>query len=1156
MVQRQMEERVDGTEKEILSLKEMMLEMKKAVERLADEMKESQSYKKKKEESGTTSDGSVMKPKGKVDETELITETNGTVIDRSKYKKLRCRCFWEKIQSHGCTGQSIFLRSIICLKLRRDSGQKSLGARLIRIQQDGSYNDYVKKFVTYSAPLPYMAESVLVDAFVTGLEPSLQAEVISRHPQTLEECMKEAQLVNDRNLALKLTKMELRMTEWDERGSSKGKKTGENEKVMPRKTDFQMKQITIPIKGHFKKGEPPVKRLSDAKFRARLDRELCFRCNDKYTPGHRCKTKEKRELMFFIMNEEEETEEVHSKDETTERTMELKNLELTEDTEIELTTMTSLTSKGTMKLKGWVRHKEIVVLIDSGATHNFIHQALAEELQMRLEQNTQFGYTIGNGTRCKGKGVCRRVELKLKEITIIADFLAVELGTVDAVLGMQWLDTTGTMRIHWPSLTMIFWNEGRQIVLKGDPSLIKAECSLKTLEKTWQDDDQGFLLEWTNMEMSAEEDYETDKEMKGDETDIPMIRFLLQQYADIFATPKGLPPKREIDHRILTMPDQRPINVRPYKYGHVQKEEIENLVAEMLQDGIIRPSHSPYSSPVLLVKEKDGGWRFCVDYRKLNQATVSDKFPIPVIEELLDELHGAAVFSKLDLKSGYHQIRMKEEDIEKTAFRTHEGHYEFLVMPFGLTNASATFQSLMNQVFKPFLRRCVLVFSYDILVYSNDISEHEKHLGMVFALLRDNQLYANQKKCVFAHSKIQYLGHHISKKGVEADEEKIKSMVSWPRPSDVSELRGFLGLTGYYRRFVKGYSDIATPLTKLLQKNAFKWEEEAETAFVKLKVAMTTIPVLALPDWTLPFTIETDASGSGLGAVLSQRGHPIAFFSQKLSQRAQTKSIYERELMVVVLSVQKWRHYLLGRKFAIMSDQKALKFLLEQREVQPQFQKWLTKLLGYDFEILYQPGLLNKAADALSRVDTRVELNEMTTSGIVDMNTVSEEVENDEELQQIIEKLKKEPEVGGKFEWKNGFLRTYKRMSGELHWQGMKNDVKKYVEQCEICQRNKYEATKPAGVLQPLPIPDKILEDWTMDFIEGLPKAGGINVIMVVVDRLTKYAYFITLKHPFSAKQVAITFIDKVVRRHGIPKSIISDRDKIFLSETSAHNFH
>ncbi|TYK15071.1 Ty3/gypsy retrotransposon protein [Cucumis melo var. makuwa] len=1219
MAQRQMEERLEGTEKEVLSLKEMMLEMKKSMDRLADELRD-QSYKKK-EESGT-SDGSIMKMKGKMEETDVTGEIHTHQIDRSKYKKLEMPMFLgENPESWVYRAEHFFeinnlpeaekvkvavvsfgqdevdwyrwshnrrkVESWEDLKTRmfeffRDTGQKSLGARLIRIQQEGSYSDYVKKFVNYSAPLPHMAESVLRDAFLTGLEPALQAEVMSRHPQTLEDCMMAAQLVNDRNLALKLAQAEMGIIE-PKRSESVGNKVQwNNEKGMLRKNEFQMKQITIPLKGSYQKGEPPVKRLSDAEFRARLDKGLCFRCNEKYSHGHRCKIKEKRELMLFILNEEESTEEGEGSEAPNTEPVEINQLGEPEETMIEYRAITSLTTKGTMKLRGIVKGKEVIVLIDSGATHNFIHHELVKERKIPINRNTQFGITIGDGTSCKGEGICSKVEIQLEGLRVVTDLLVVGLGTIDVVLGMQWLDTTGTMKIHWPSLTMVFWKEGNKVVLKGDPALIRAECSLKTLEKTWEAEDQGFLLDWQRYEIENEDADCKNTSHTGDEEGLPMIQFLLHQYSDVFESPTTLPPKRSIDHRILTLPGQKPINVRPYKYGHQQKEEIEKLVMEMLQTGIIRPSHSPFSSPVLLVKKKDGGWRFCVDYRKLNTITIADKFPIPVIEELLDELHGATVFSKLDLKSGYHQIRMREEDIEKTAFRTHEGHYEFVVMPFGLTNAPATFQALMNQVFKPFLRRCVLVFFDDILVYSSDITEHEKHLGMVFATLRDNQLYANRKKCVFAHSQIHYLGHVISKHGVEADQDKVKSMLQWPKPKDVTGLRGFLGLTGYYRRFVKGYGEIAAPLTKLLQKNAFKWDENATLAFENLKSAMSTIPVLALPDWSLPFMIETDASGSGLGAVLSQNSHPIAFFSQKLSTRAQAKSIYERELMAVVLSVQKWRHYLLGRRFTIMSDQKALKFLLEQREVQPQFQKWLTKLLGYDFEILYQPGLQNKAADALSRMDHSIELKALSTTGIVDMAVVTKEIEKDEELQLLIQQLQNNPALEGNYSLTNGtlmykgrvvlsksssiipsllhtfhdsilgghsgFLRTYKRMSGELFWKGMKEDIKKYVEQCEICQRNKSEATKPAGVLQPLPIPDRILEDWTMDFIEGLPKAGGMNVIMVVVDRLSKYAYFVTMKHPFSAKQVAMEFIDKIVRRHGIPKSIISDRDKIFVS--------
>nr|KYP32146.1 Retrovirus-related Pol polyprotein from transposon 17.6 [Cajanus cajan] len=345
---------------------------------------------------------------------------------------------------------------------------------------------------------------------------------------------------------------------------------------------------------------------------------------------------------------------------------------------------------------------------------------------------------------------------------------------------------------------------------------------------------------------------------------------------------------------------------------------------------MVRPSVSPWGAPVLLVKKKDGGAHLCVDYWQLNKFTIKNKYPLSRIDDLMDQLRGASIFSKIDLRFGYHHIRVKESDIPKTAFRTRYDHYEYVVMPFDVTNAPAVFMDYMNRIFRPFLDRFVVVFVDDILVYSRSLEDHHEHLRSILEVLRERQLYVKLSKCEFWLSEVRFMGHVISVDGIAINPAKVEAMIQWERPRTATKIRSFVWLAGYYRRFIEGFSRIVMPLTQLTRKDQpFVWTDACEQIFQELKRWLTTFPVLVLPDTGQHFDVFCDASHQGLGCVLMQGGRVAAYASRQLKTHERNYPTHDLELATVMFSLKSWRHYLNGVKFNVFSDHKSLKYLFD-----------------------------------------------------------------------------------------------------------------------------------------------------------------------------------------------------------------------------------
>ncbi|KAL0553926.1 hypothetical protein IC582_007830 [Cucumis melo] len=640
-------------------------------------------------------------------------------------------------------------------------------------------------------------------------------------------------------------------------------------------------------------------------------------------------------------------------------------------------------------------------------------------------------------------------------------------------------------------------------------------------------------------------------------------------------------------------------------------KELKVQLQELLDKGFIRPSVSPWGAPVLFVKKKDGSMRLCIDYRELNKVTVKNRYPLPRIDDLFDQLQGATVFSKIDLRSGYHQLRIRDGDIPKTAFRSRYGHYEFVVMSFGLTNAPAVFMDLMNRVFKDFLDSFVIVFIDDILIYSKTEAEHEEHLHQVLETLRANKLYAKFSKCEFWLRKVTFLGHVVSSEGVSVDPAKIEAVTNWPRPSTVSEIRSFLGLAGYYRRFVEDFSRIASPLTQLTRKGTpFVWSPACERSFQELKQKLVTAPVLTVPDGSGNFVIYSDASKKGLGCVLMQQDKVVAYASRQLKTHEQNYPTHDLELAAVVFALKIWRHYLYGEKIQIYTDHKSLKYFFTQKELNMRQRRWLELVKDYDCEILYNPGKANVVADALSRKvahsaalitkqtpllrdferaeiavsvgEVTAQLAQLSVQPTLRQKIIAAQL-NDPylaEKRRMVETGQGEdfsissddglmfegrlcvPEDSAvktellteahssPFTMHPGSTKMYQDLRSVYWWRGMKREVADFVSRCLVCQQVKAPRQHPAGLLQPLSVLGWKWESVSMDFITGLPKTQkGYTVIWVVVDRLTKSAHFVPGKSTYTASKWGQLYMTEIVRLHGVPVSIISDRDARFTSK-------
>ena len=883
------------------------------------------------------------------------------------------------------------------------------------------------------------------------------------------------------------------------------------------------------------------------------------------------------------------------------RTEFLKALKLTPKQTI-TNVMTIITKHKIIKVCGKVENKDCEIFLDTCASVNVITQSALNKLKINKPSIGRISETIFQAySNSSIDSDIYYLQISIGSKTFNEYFRVIEKDDIfDILIGVDSLKNN-RFDINLVNDTLYYIDEKNNYIKLADlsydininntykddedtkkPQTIKSEPFLLTITVTNEEETKNINDTINTKEQLIKEIISSVPDNLKNE-----IRKLFFNFKNVIAIKTDdLGKSKLLPHKIDLIPQSSPIKLKSYRLSKAQTKALKKILTQLLENRLIEPSFSSWAFPVVLVPKKNGDWRMCVDFRALNNITIKDSYALPLIDDILMFIgNNAKVLSTIDLFSGYHQVPMNPDDKDKTTFTTMFGNYKFCVMPFGLCNAPATFQREMNRIFFDLIGVCLFVYIDDLVIFSDSIESHITHLTKVFQILADNGLKINLEKCSFFKEEVVLLGHVLSTKGICPIPDKIKVIVNWLPPKNITQLKSFLGAVGYYRKFIKNFAQIANPLFNLLKKDvSFVWSDKCNIAFERLKKSLTIAPVLSPPDYSKPFIIRTDASRDGLGGVLLQVKEnsiesPIYFESRTLSASESNYSVTDLEGKAVVHCVKKFKSYFSGSPFTtiVYTDHKPLVSIFSKGEpTNSRHLKWIVELSTLKVNVQFQEGKKNVIADALSRLPTNeINENKKILNTLVNFSSSSSNNSNDdinnfmnefinkriinidgveyykqgENIRKIIKDKIKQIELINEAHQigHEGLYKTYNRLKRDYYWKSMKKDVHNFIKSCHRCQlyRPQLLNKNVESIATP---PGYPFSRVGLDLVGPLPiTKNKSKYIIVLVDYLTKWVEAEPLKSIESDD--IINFLKRVFSRHGIPEILTTDNGPQFISD-------